>query len=231
MSSSLRPTAALAILGTAAVLPLAGWSAAASPALGQAGTPPPVVECTVEPRPLKDVLAVVATPLAEAPAPWELPGQEPDPLGTPVPVRFTPAFGEPVDAATEAAVAAVAAQYVACANADDVLALAALVSDDFLRGSFAAPPTGKPGAGAGVFLATPEPRPEVARTTLLGVREVGRLKDGRLGALVDVLDPTNERAEGAPSTDYLLLLERDGALLIDEYRAGVGVPPAATPTA
>ena len=199
-------------------------------ALSQEGTPPVAVGCDVAPRPVKDLLAVVATPIAGAPAPGELPGEELEPHGDPVPVGFTPPSGEPVDAATTAAVADLAAQYVACANADEVLALAALVTDDFLRGSFAAPPSGKPGAGAGVFLGTPEPRPAVARTKLLAVREVGRLKDGRIGALIDVLDPTNERSAGDPSTDYLLLVEVDGGLLIDEYRAGVAVPPAGTPT-
>jgi len=223
------PSARRALAALVAALPLvvAAPTAAqeATPAVG----PTDPAACTVARRSADEVAAQVAaaTPEPVADGPFELPGGDLEPLGTPVPVGFAPPVGEPVDAATEAAVAEVARQYVACANADDVLALAALVSDRFLQRSFAAPPAG--GAAAGVFVATPQPRPAVARTTLLAVRDVWRLPDGRVGALVDLIDPTDKRARGGPSTDYLTLVEEDGRWLIDEYRSGVGTPPA-TPT-
>lgn len=207
-------------------------------ALGQAARqaqePTPIadgVACTVAPRTVAEIEAVVAaaTPESLAPAPFEPPGGEPIADGSPVPVGFALPPGEPIAAETAQAVAEVAAQYVACANADDVLALAALVSDRFLQRSFAAPPG--PGGAADVFVATPRPRPAVAQTTLLAVRDGRRLTDGRIGVLLDLLDPTDERARGGPSTDFVTLVEEEGRLVIDEYRSRVAAPPAATPTA
>lgn len=219
-----RAAALALILATASVM--TGRAQEATPASGG-----DAVACTTTPRTLAEIEAVVAaaTPESQPAAPFAQPGEEPMPLGTPLPVGVELPSGEPVDGATADRVNEVAEQYVACANGDNVLALAALVSDQFLQRSFVSPPS--MAGTAGVFLATPEPRPAVARTTLLAVRDARRLPDGRVGVLLDLVDPTDKRARGGPSTDFVVLVEEAGRLVIDEYRSGVGVPPAATPTA
>ena len=250
------------LVGLAAVQPGVVGAAAqpASPVAGAAvGLPavPDPTECTVAPRSLESVGAALGTVPAgeEPPAPPpieppagpppaavpaepeepEEPSREPAPLDPelggppPVPVGIELPEGEPVDAATVAAVTASVRRFVACANAGDVGRMYALVSDEFLRQSVGNLPL--TAAVVDYLSATPVPRPAESRTTLFAVREVRRLPDGRVGALVDDRDPTDPRGASL-TTDFVVFVEADGSLLLDEYVSGLEAvyDPVATPT-
>lgn len=237
----------------------------ATPAAGLPVVPDPA-ECTVAPRGLASVRAVLGDPPpgetgdgpqppVGEPFPVEEPAEAPplvpidaagegdgpppadaepiDPeLGgePPVPMGVHLPAGEPADAATVAAVTAAARRFVACANARDVARMYALVSDAFLRQSFGNQPATE--AVAAYLAATPVARPPAERTELVAVREVRVLADGRVGALVDHRDPTDPRTDGI-ATDWVVFVEADGGLLMDETVSGIEafVGPAPTPGA
>lgn len=227
----------------------------ATPAMGLPAVPDPA-ECTVEPRSLEAVRAVLGDPPAadagdpgppprsadDAPlAPTGVAGNdegEPpadaaptDPeLGgePPRPMGIVLPDGAPADAATAAAVTATVRLFVACANARDIGRMYALVTDAFLRQSFGNQPATE--AVVAYLAATPAARPAADRTELVAVRGVRRLPDGRVGALVDDRDPTDPRTDGL-STDWVVFVERDGRYLLDETVSGVEAfyGPDATP--
>jgi len=147
----------------------------------------------------------------------------------PVPMGFSLPPGEPADAATTAAVTATVRRFVACANARDVARMYGLVTDAFLRQSFGNQPTTE--AVVAYLSATPVARPAAERTELVAVREVRRLPDGRVGALVDDRDPTDPRNSGV-TTDWVVFVGRDGGFLMDEYVSGIErfYGPGVTPT-
>ena len=243
--SVLVAAVAVALVGSIAVgMPAAtGRAQEATPAASGSVVPDPA-ECTVEPRSIDSVRAVLGaadsgterpgaaepgTDDAE-PADPEL-GEPIDPeLGgpPPVPVGVALPAGEPADEATVAAVTATARQFLACLNAGDVPRMYALVSDEFLRQSFAGQPPTE--AVLAYFTAPPTPRPVETRASFLGLRQARVLPDGRVGALVDDRDPT---VPGVPpvSTDFVVFAEAGDRWVMDQLIAGLERThgPEATP--
>ena len=198
------------------VFVLAASSLSGAAAQGATPAPYPVApdpaECTVAPRPLDEVVAVVGTPGA---------GATSSVAASPTP--FARPSGEPADAETTAAVTATMRQVFACTNAGDYLRVYALFTDDFVRAFFVGTPL-TPEVGA--FLAAP-PRPLPADQQRVIVRfgEVERLADGRVGLVVVLDEPDDPRTE---EPDYVLLVEAGDRWLVDAVIEDGGL--AGTPT-
>ena len=199
----------------AVVVLLAGSNADAA---AQEATPAPYpvapdpAECTVEPRPLDDVVAVVGTPAAGAAAPI---------AASPTPFVRPP--GEPAAPETAAAVTATIRQLFACTNAGDFLRIYALFSDDFLRAFLAGTPL--TADVQAYFAATPVPLPAEQRRVIVRFGEVERLADGRAGVVVVLDEPDDPRTE---EPDYVVLVEAGGRWLVDAVVEDGGL--AGTPT-
>ena len=175
---------------------------------------PDPTECTVTPRPIEDVVAVVGTPAVGA--------------ATPVaasPAPFTVPAGEPADAATAKAAVATLRQVFACANAGDFLRVYALFTDDYVRAFFAGTPL-TPEVQA--FLsAPPRPLPPDQQRVIVRVGEARLLADGRVGVPIVLDEPDDPRTE---EPDYAILEEVGGRWLVDEIHedpAPAAGPPAA----
>jgi hypothetical protein len=168
-------------------------------------TPDPGL-CTVAPRPVAEVEAALATP------------------PPPAPTGFAPPPGRPADPATVAAVTATLVELFACENGGDVPRAAALYTPAGFREDY-----GHGQIALTLILARdePVPIPAYAWASVLAVREVAALADGRVGAVVEVEFP-----EG-PATDYVFFAAEGGRYLVDlwvdEYRAPVGTPLPGTP--
>lgn len=141
-------------------------------------TPDPV-ECGIAPRTAEEIAPLLAAS----------PVVEPDPVQ---PFAIPP--GDPVDPATEAFVASIVREAVACGNAAGILGAASLLSDAAIAGGFDAD-----------LLTFGETAPsETERRSLLAVLDVRDHGDGRLGALAIVADPTRRPAA---TMVYLVLAE------------------------
>ena len=168
-----RPIVPLAaLLALALVAPPLVGAQDATPA----ASPIAADACTVAPRTADELIAIWSAPAATPP-----PGSD-DATVTPAPT------GEPADAATVAAITATARELIACNNAGDFGRVFAFYTDEFIRRAFGGDPTAKEQVPA--LLATPAaPLPPEARTTLLAVRDVRVLADGRVGAIMEDVDP------------------------------------------
>ena len=197
------------------VVLLAGGSADAA---AQDATPAPYpvapdpAECVVAPRPLAEVVTVVRTPAAGAPAPL---------AASPTPFVRPP--GAPADPETAAAVTATIRQLFACTNAGDFLRVYALFTDDFLRAFLAGTPL--TADVQAYFAATPVPLPTDQRRVIVRFEEAQQLADGRVGVVVVLDKPDDPRTE---EPDYVILVEAGGRWLVDAVIEDGG--PAGTPT-
>ena len=185
---------ALALVG-------AGRAGVAAQGIPAAVTPDPA-GCQVEGRSFDEIVALfagVATPEAERPAEVTIP------------------VGSAADAATVDGVTATVHELVACFNAGDfgrALALFTpaaipvtfpwlgpeLTDSEELRGSFEAP----------------QPLDQEEWQTILVVSAVSRLPDGRVGALIVIVDPISER--DAPDAIYLIFARPEDRWQVDEAR-------------
>jgi hypothetical protein len=145
--------------------------------------------CTVTPRTPEEMAALAASPNQA--------GAQSLQTAVATPGLALPA-GPPADAATVAAVVDTFRQFSACLNAGQPLAAYALWTDDALRQSVIAAPTGTP---------TPVPAAERAAFRVGPVRA---LADGRVAAVVERRFPLF-----ADATAYILV-PQDGRYLIDE---------------
>jgi hypothetical protein len=143
---------------------------------------------------------------------------------TPIPVAAEAALsaGEPADAATVAAVTAVARELEACTNAGDLARSLALFTDDLVRRI--APPPGTTAADVRAYLARPAtPLPAEQRVPPATLRDVRVLPDGRVGVV----------ATGPPPgvTAFIVFARVGDRWLADEFIVieGAGTPTAATP--
>ena len=179
--------AALALLGSAGLAQTAAFPITPDPA-----------ECTVEPRSVEEVVALVAqaTPAAMAEAETVL-----------VPV------GALADAETVAGVTATVREVYACLNAGNSARAFALVTDDVIRGFAEAEPIPEEELRA-VLGVPPEAVPEGARSTILAITDVVQLPDGRVGALVASVDPPGGPEEG-PTTTHLVFVRQGERWLVD----------------
>jgi hypothetical protein len=119
-------------------------------------------------------------------------------------------------------------QVFACANAGDVLRVASLYTDDFVRDFFAGVPTGD----LLEFLAIPpQPLPEDQKRIIIRFGEVQLLPDGRAGVVIVLDEPEDPRTE---EPDYAILERIDGRWLVDELHEDAGdggTPVIGTPSA
>lgn len=173
----------------------------------------PPEECTTEPRPVRFLAELIATPVATPQA---------DPLSD------IPTGAEP-DEQTRAEVIAHLRQIVACTNTGEFLRALALYSDDYLRRT--ADPFGLL-TEEGALEATAELATPVAISAELYIRVVDfplieLLDDGRVVAVMTTIP----FGGGAPSTDLFLLsrAETDTGWTVDATIANFGYS-AATPT-
>ena len=163
-------------------------------------TPDPA-ECTVEPRPVEEFVAIAAaaTPVAAAAARRET---------VEVPV------GPLADADTVAGVTATVREVFACFNAGDIRRAFSLLTDEAIRGFAEEDPI--PAEELRGFLgATPAAVPAAGRSTILAVTDVVLLADGRVGALVASTDPLAEEEE--TTTVHLTFERADGRWLVDDF--------------
>ncbi|MDQ3412344.1 MAG: nuclear transport factor 2 family protein [Chloroflexota bacterium] len=207
---------------------IAALLAVRAPVAAQEATPialpvtPDPAACLVAPRTIDDLYGLLGTPV---PVSAQEEPSESIPASGPIEVSL-PA-GEPADSTTVTAITATIVEAYACFNAGDYLAAFALYSDDALQRFTAQGPFTEDIAA--FFLATPEPFPEDFRSSVLAVRDVRVLADGRVGALVDTNDPTSP-PEGA-DVDFVVFIEQEGRYLIDEEITDLeGSPAAGTPS-
>ncbi|MDQ3512715.1 MAG: hypothetical protein M3462_03470, partial [Chloroflexota bacterium] len=190
----------------ALVVSLAGALGTAGVLSRQSATPPPGVtvpdpsECRVEPRTEEDVRDLVSgTPAATPEAYRET---RPDALPT----------GVPADPATLAEVDALMREIIACANAYDVLRLFALTTD----GYFVSSGLPDPMTLDAMFARTPTPFPVSERISLVEVRDVLTLADGRIVAVVTRAGGIKDSHPSPGRTDLVYFVRADGRLLLDQ---------------
>lgn len=177
-------------------------------------TPDPA-ECQVARRPVEEFVTVItqATPVAVPPGAATVD----------VPV------GELADEETVAAITATVREIIACFNAADFGRAFSLLTDEALRGFAAEEPIPEEEL-RGFLGATPEAVPTEGWTTILAITDVVVLADGRVGALVASLDPT--QPEEGPTTIHLTFVQVDGRWLVDrvvEFHTHPEEEGAATP--
>ena len=153
--------------------------------------------CAVEHRTAAAIVESAGSGEASIPIPEAIPYSVPE--------------GTPADPATIARVTALAESLVGCVNGGDVVGFMSLMSNDFLRRHFSDFDLSLEELTQ--LAATPTPLKE--QLTLLGVRDVTRLPDGRTAVLV-LLD--QGEIESPELSSVLTLVESDGQLLIDEWQ-------------
>ena len=160
---------------------------------------PDPAECTVAPRSVDDLAALLATPAA---------GPDAAAAATQIAIPL----GQPADAATVEGVTRTVRETFACFNAGDFLRVLALTTDDFVRWEQA---QGFLTAETLPFLeAPPVVVPPEQRAGYLAITDVAVLPDGRVGAFVVEVDPVLP-SEGA-ETDYLIFEQAGDRWLLDE---------------
>lgn len=204
---------------------------AASPTAAQDASEdlsPNAEECTIEPRTLDELQAMVGTP----PAAGAGEATEVALAATPVAVEL-PA-GVPADTATVEEIINAIRRNFACYNAGNGLAGLAGLTDEYVIIL----------VGMAIFdedtvaalSASPVPLSEDQQTVLFGVRDVLVYPDGRVGALVDYYGPTSPAdSETGLETDLFIFEKVDGVWLLDdaiqnlESQYGPVENPMATP--
>ncbi len=224
----------LPLLAAALSMPVAAWQ----------DTPAPVA-CTVTPRTVADVVAVVNAPrLAGSPIPDDrdhapsLDASDPvsasspaavsaasptpvrEPTGPGRPLAIDLPDGDPAPADTLAAMTAAMEQFIACAKAGDSLRQMALVTDDYLRLGFAGAHLTE--ADVAGFVGTPQPIAPEDQRTVAGVRGGRVLSSGHVAALFDLAAVAGP-VPGEIRTDFVVFAEHDGRLLVAAYLNGL--PP------
>jgi hypothetical protein len=166
------------------------------------GTPIPAAECTVQPRSFNEIADLASTPAITAIA------QAGD--------------GAPADEATAAAITGTIRLAVACANANDPLRALALFTDRYVAERFGPSHPDDLGSLNAALSRTPVPADEDDLLTLVDVRDIVIISDGRAEAVA----VTENRS--ARYVDRLVLELVKGRWLIDAWTA---VEAPATPTA
>lgn len=200
----MRHRSVLAVVPVAALL-------LATPVVAQDGTPTGEAgraagTCTVEPRPVDELMAavglddsaVVATPEAVARGILA-------PLGT------------RADLETRLGIAATVQELYACLNANDVPRAAALMTDAGMVRFLGQPPGDEAGAAAlrETLEAPPEPRAENEQARVVAITDQSILEDGRAVAFVVVNEPI--LPPGGAETLAFFFAEQDGRWLLDDY--------------
>jgi hypothetical protein len=200
----MRHRSVLAVVPVAALL-------LATPVVAQDGTPTgeagrAVGTCTVEPRPVDELMAavglddsaVVATPETVA-------------RGIQAPL------GTRADLETRLGIAATVQELYACLNANDVPRAAALMTDAGMVRFLGQPPEDEAGAAAlrETLEAPPEPRAEEEQARVVAITDESVIEDGRAVAFVVVNEPI--LPPGGAETLVFFFAEQDGRWLLDDY--------------
>lgn len=162
--------------------------------------------CQVAPRPIAFFEQYVGTPAAMADA---TPGGEATAEAASTLDGFVPPTGEPADAATVDAVVATAIEVTACFNAGDILRAFALFSDNVITGFASEDPLAQ--ADLDAMAAAPVPLPADQQESVLAIRDVIVLPDGRAAGFLDF-----EFVGDYRETQYVVLIEEGGRWLVDE---------------
>lgn len=141
----------------------------------KAATVPDPASCTVQPRTVAELEALVGTTANPPPATTR--NQQP----------LQPASDPSVDTQTQSQIIQTAEEMVACTNAVDTMRRLALFSDDNLKAAF---PQGVTPAFAQMASRAPQPLPQTKWTALLDVQNVMMLSDGRIAATIVIDDPS-----------------------------------------
>lgn len=175
---------------------------------------PALSVCTVEPATAAEVLEVyrevAATPVAPTSAPA-------------TPALFIQPEGEPASEETKAAIETANRELIACTNVYGFPGLVPLSTDkhirDILSQDIAAGLTEE--IAAEFLAATPEPPTPEQSVSLVDVRDVTVLDDGRIGSIIVADEPGVGLV-----TLYFIYSEEDGRYLLDET---LDLPSNATP--
>jgi hypothetical protein len=170
-------------------------------------TPDPS-ECTVTPLTSDELYAVIGTPVSGTPmagTDGETNGPEASPMA------FTLPTGTPADEATRAAVTSTLRMVLACFNAGNYLAYLALSTDASMQADFGETPLTE--EDAAFLVGTPQASDPSMWATLVAVRDVILLDDGRVGALVDTIFPDEEPGV---QTDFIYFANEDGTWKFDD---------------
>ena len=192
----------------------------AAPVMAQESTPSPSAdstrnvnasECVVEPRTFDDIAAILDLNGAGIPQP---------PTTT-----ITPPLGTVVDADTDAAVKDIARQVLACFNAGDIPAAAALMTDNGVKRSYWGLTIDEENRElARTRLAAPaEPRAEEVYIRLITITDASELPDGRVAAFVILNEPL--LPPNGPETLLFVFANEDGTWKVDDYIDFSIVPP------
>jgi hypothetical protein len=165
-------------------------------------TPDPS-QCTVTLTPDQMRALLAATPPAET---------TPTVAADASPTAFALPEGDPADETTITAVTETTIQLLACINGRNTLGFYSLISPESVRRQLAAQRATESDLAA-VFARTPTPAAVDAWATLLAVREVRVLADGRVAALVDSHFPNEEPDV---QTDLFYFLRQDGRWYVDD---------------
>lgn len=183
--------------------------------------------CVVETRPVEEIMAVIGEPAPEG-------AGEATSAVQATPEAFALPVGTPADGATTAEIVAAVHHLTACYNAGDFLAGFSLLTDEFIQSQI--PLSVFDADFIAVVEGTPVALVEDIQTTVLAVREVTVLDDGRVSALYDYNSPTPQ-VEGIDGveTDLFIFENVDGVWLLDEtienvegtHGSGIMATPAA----
>jgi hypothetical protein len=163
-------------------------------------TPVPLATCPLPPRPVTFLGELVQTPITA------------DSVAT---LDAVPE-GQPPDQQTTQAIEATIDQYIDCSNSGDVLRWLSLYSDGYLRRVF--DPEDELSADTANQLidsiATPEPIAAEAAITLIAVREMVKLPDGRVAVVLET-DGGDPNPEG-PDVNLFVLADQGERWIIDD---------------
>jgi hypothetical protein len=163
-------------------------------------TPVPLATCPLPPRPVTFLGELVQTPITA------------DSVAT---LDAVPE-GQPPDQQTTQAIEATIDQYIDCSNSGDVLRWLSLYSDGYLRRVF--DPEDELSADTANQLidsiATPESIAAEAAITLIAIREMVQLPDGRVAVVLET-DGGDPNPEG-PDVNLFLLADQGERWIIDD---------------
>jgi hypothetical protein len=168
---------------------------------GFAGFPDPA-ECTVAPRTVDEIEAILATPEAETPE------------ASPTTLTTMPE-GQPADATTVAEVQATLREAVACINTGDTLKILQFYSDNLIRRLLG-------GASRSQLepQGTPTPLTQEQMTELIAISGMVVLPDGRVAVVVT----GDDHSDPSPPSDTIFYFVKVGdRWLIDDFATNVSI--------
>ena len=189
-----------------ALLLIPGTATAQSPVPDLELSVPGVDQCEIAPLTADDLAALSenASPASSPVVPLEMPNTE---AATPTP--FVAPQGTPVRGDVAARVESIVVQYYACQNATDQLRMLALLSDRYLEQII-----GQGDIDPETLATSGTPIPARAESEQLAIALNGMIEIEPGLYAVDVVGV--DQASNEEFTDYLIVIDQDGELRIDE---------------